>query len=99
MRNTSITWPAKSARSRKETGHFSLKGGERAGDRTRTGDVQLGKLAFYQLNYARVCATDAQVELSDGSLIGTGGPARSSPRRKTLRASAPGRDFDSPGQR
>ena len=27
---------------------------ERAGDRTRTGDVQLGKLAFYQLNYARV---------------------------------------------
>jgi hypothetical protein len=27
---------------------------KRAGDRTRTGDVQLGKLAFYQLNYARV---------------------------------------------
>ena len=27
--------------------------GLRAGDRTRTGDVQLGKLAFYQLNYAR----------------------------------------------
>jgi hypothetical protein len=27
---------------------------QRAGDRTRTGDVQLGKLAFYQLNYARV---------------------------------------------
>ena len=26
---------------------------QRAGDRTRTGDVQLGKLAFYQLNYAR----------------------------------------------
>ena len=25
----------------------------RAGDRGRTGDVQLGKLAFYQLNYAR----------------------------------------------
>src|SRR5262245_44561069 len=24
-----------------------------AGDRIRTGDVQLGKLAFYQLNYAR----------------------------------------------
>ena len=24
-----------------------------AGDRARTGDVQLGKLAFYQLNYAR----------------------------------------------
>ena len=29
----------------------------RAGDRTRTGDVQLGKLAFYQLNYARVRST------------------------------------------
>src|SRR5439155_24645942 len=29
--------------------------GRRAGDRTRTGDVQLGKLAFYQLNYARRC--------------------------------------------
>ena len=29
----------------------------RAGDRARTGDVQLGKLAFYQLNYARVPAT------------------------------------------
>ena len=29
----------------------------RAGDRTRTGDVQLGKLAFYQLNYARTPAT------------------------------------------
>ena len=28
-------------------------GSNRAGDRTRTGDVQLGKLAFYQLNYAR----------------------------------------------
>ena len=27
---------------------------QRAGDRARTGDVQLGKLAFYQLNYARV---------------------------------------------
>src|SRR5687768_13545559 len=31
----------------------SRAGIERAGDRTRTGDVQLGKLAFYQLNYAR----------------------------------------------
>jgi hypothetical protein len=29
---------------------------QRAGDRTRTGDVQLGKLAFYQLNYARESA-------------------------------------------
>ena len=31
----------------------------RAGDRTRTGDVQLGKLAFYQLNYARVLPCSA----------------------------------------
>jgi hypothetical protein len=35
--------------------------GEKAGDRTRTGDVQLGKLAFYQLNYARECDTAALV--------------------------------------
>ena len=34
----------------------------RAGDRTRTGDVQLGKLAFYQLNYARVPATYSMTE-------------------------------------
>jgi hypothetical protein len=34
-------------------------GFDRAGDRTRTGDVQLGKLAFYQLNYARVIVTPA----------------------------------------
>jgi hypothetical protein len=32
---------------------FQLKHFERAGDGTRTHDVQLGKLAFYQLNYAR----------------------------------------------
>jgi hypothetical protein len=25
----------------------------KAGDRTRTGDIQLGKLALYQLSYAR----------------------------------------------
>src|SRR6185437_14018881 len=30
---------------------------QRAGDGTRTHDVQLGKLAFYQLNYARVSTT------------------------------------------
>ena len=30
----------------------------RAGDRTRTGDVQLGKLAFYQLNYDREKQSD-----------------------------------------
>jgi hypothetical protein len=27
---------------------------QRAGDRTRTGDIQLGKLALYQLSYARM---------------------------------------------
>ena len=32
---------------------FNASMNRRAGDRTRTGDVQLGKLAFYQLNYAR----------------------------------------------
>ncbi len=31
----------------------NFKNFQGAGDRTRTGDVQLGKLAFYQLNYAR----------------------------------------------
>ncbi len=34
----------------------------RAGDRTRTGDVQLGKLAFYQLNYARDNETTYRAE-------------------------------------
>ena len=32
---------------------FENKNFQRAGDGTRTRDVQLGKLAFYQLNYAR----------------------------------------------
>ena len=35
---------------------FQLKNFQRAGDGTRTHDVQLGKLAFYQLNYAREVA-------------------------------------------
>ena len=30
--------------------------GSRAGDRVRTGDIQLGKLALYQLSYARSAA-------------------------------------------
>ena len=29
-------------------------GSERAGDRARTGDIQLGRLALYQLSYTRV---------------------------------------------
>ena len=36
----------------------------RAGDRARTGDVQLGKLAFYQLNYARESGKLIEVGLS-----------------------------------
>src|SRR4029453_10133282 len=32
---------------------LELRDFQRAGDGTRTHDVQLGKLAFYQLNYAR----------------------------------------------
>ena len=32
---------------------FEINHFQRAGDGTRTHDVQLGKLAFYQLNYAR----------------------------------------------
>ena len=37
---------------------------EGAGDGTRTHDVQLGKLAFYQLNYARSDAKDTAREKS-----------------------------------
>ena len=29
-------------------------GSDRAGDRARTGDIQLGRLALYQLSYTRV---------------------------------------------
>jgi hypothetical protein len=29
-------------------------GGERAGDRVRTGDIQLGRLTLYQLSYSRI---------------------------------------------
>ena len=39
----------------------------RAGDRTRTGDVQLGKLAFYQLNYAREAKRRTAVSSREGS--------------------------------
>jgi hypothetical protein len=38
----------------------------RAGDRTRTGDVQLGKLAFYQLNYAREALHGNKLPLVSG---------------------------------
>ena len=41
----------------------------RAGDGTRTRDVQLGKLAFYQLNYARTLLTSTSPKLSVG-LVG-----------------------------
>jgi hypothetical protein len=33
---------------------------QRAGEGTRTLDIQLGKLALYQLSYARICQTMAQ---------------------------------------
>jgi hypothetical protein len=45
--------PAKVIQRERPTAGTVGGGGSRAGDRTRTGDVQLGKLAFYQLNYAR----------------------------------------------
>ena len=37
---------------------FKFQNFQRAGDGTRTHDVQLGKLAFYQLNYAREVAIE-----------------------------------------
>ena len=43
---------------------------ERAGDRTRTGDVQLGKLAFYQLNYARETSDDANLSSNKEPQVG-----------------------------
>src|SRR5256714_11414550 len=50
----------------------SLRFFTRAGDRTRTGDVQLGKLAFYQLNYARssnaACAASGRTKPSIADL-------------------------------
>jgi hypothetical protein len=46
-----MQWPPNTAR--RPLLSYSLPETYRAGDRTRTGDVQLGKLAFYQLNYAR----------------------------------------------
>ena len=33
-------------------------GGLKAGDRIRTGDIQLGKLTLYQLSYTRTRSTD-----------------------------------------
>src|SRR5262249_45998703 len=54
----------------------------RAGDRPRTGDVQLGKLAFYQLNYARVPLKLARA----ASELHAGGRAR---RPKSLRVELP----------
>ena len=41
---------------------------DRAGDRTRTGDVQLGKLAFYQLNYARSTETEYSARTSGAAM-------------------------------
>ena len=50
MRTSKTPGPRSGPGAPKTFGYTDL---QRAGDRTRTGDVQLGKLAFYQLNYAR----------------------------------------------
>ena len=42
---------------------LGLQDFQRAGDGTRTRDVQLGKLAFYQLNYARTLLTSTSPKL------------------------------------
>jgi hypothetical protein len=39
----------------------------RAGDRIRTGDVQLGRLTLYQLSYSRDVALSVSTTFLDGS--------------------------------
>ena len=34
---------------------FGFESGTGAGDRIRTGDIDLGKVALYQLSYSRAC--------------------------------------------
>ena len=71
----------------------------RAGDRTRTGDPQLGKLMLYQLSYARVIrqSTGQGGEIkrardSSGPKNERGtGPFRAGPPRSPL-APSPGRE-------
>jgi hypothetical protein len=67
--------------------HCSTIISRRAGDRTRTGDVQLGKLAFYQLNYARREARNAPPRFSGGG-IGRQLPTRTVPACASARQSA-----------
>ncbi len=52
----------------------------KAGDRTRTGDVQLGKLAFYQLNYARSMDTTYRADEFAKGLVFPTNATRASPR-------------------
>ena len=40
-----------------EVGHLSTLGRAGAGDRIRTGDIDLGKVALYQLSYSRTLET------------------------------------------
>ena len=54
---------AESRRSRRFCNFMTYHNLYRAGDRTRTGDVQLGKLAFYQLNYARSAGSHRRVNI------------------------------------
>lgn len=46
--------PGRRGRPRKRKNPGKSRGFHRAGDRTRTGDMQLGKLPLYQLSYARI---------------------------------------------
>ena len=61
----SFSWRKPETHQKQETPHgipvrrYAVTPIVRAGDRTRTGDVQLGKLAFYQLKYARVTLRNA----------------------------------------
>ena len=52
-----------------------------AGDRTRTGDVQLGKLAFYQLNYARKTGQRRRLQYTRAAEGVQGEQRHSAPRR------------------
>ncbi len=52
------------------TAPFITRAGARAGNRTRTGDLNLGKVALYQLSYAR---NDSQNLSAPGGTVNPGG--------------------------
>src|SRR5690606_27118976 len=60
----------------------ALQDPERAGDRARTGDPQLGKLMLYQLSYSRV---GRESKRGGGATTVGGGPAR----RRSGRSAGP----------